>query len=75
MLVVKQVFPDGHANMTDNHLSYVRDMANRIGFTVISRGGDIFPSEGLIRLHIEMTNPVFRVSLNDSDLDLDETGS
>jgi hypothetical protein len=58
---VIEVYADGHDDLEDEHLRYVRDMANRVGFTVIDRY-----DEGLARIQIEapMSDPVFLVRLS-----------
>ncbi len=63
MFVVQEVYPDGHAGIEADHLAYVRDMANRVGFSVL----DPQPGLGLlvhrIKLHTAMDNPYFTALL------------
>jgi hypothetical protein len=65
MLVVREVYADGHADLTPAHLDYIRDMANRIGFAVVGQTGNPLGSVALIRLPISMRNPVFQVLVDD----------
>ena len=58
---VIEVHPDGHEDLKDEHLSYVRGMADRMGFTVLE-----CYDEGLARIQIEapMSAPVSLVRLS-----------
>jgi hypothetical protein len=60
MIVVREVYGDGHDGLSREGLEYIRDMANRVGFERIDDGSE---PVALIRLSISMDNPVFRVRL------------
>jgi hypothetical protein len=64
MLVVREVFAEGHAGFTREHLDYIREMANRTGFSVIEpapKSDDV----ATIKLNVRMTNPVFKALIED----------
>ena len=65
MLVVREVYADGHSGLTEEHLNYIRAMANRIGFSVVGQAGNPLGSVALIRLPISIRNPVFQALLED----------
>jgi hypothetical protein len=60
LLTVREVYGDGHDRLSQEHLDYIRDMANRVGFTRIDDGSE---PVAVIRLNISMVNPVFTVML------------
>ena len=59
MLIVREVYPDGHEGLEDEHLEYLRSMANRVGFSVVGDEPGTLPAVVTIQLHVAMTNPVF----------------
>ena len=58
-MIVEEILKDGHANLAAAQLEYVRDMANRVGFTVLESLNSRGPNVVKIRLQISMTDPVF----------------
>jgi hypothetical protein len=64
MLEVREVLAEGHAGFTQAHLDYVRDMANRSGFTILGRPVGK-AAIATIRLNVAMTNPVFKARIEE----------
>lgn len=58
-MIVEEIFRHGHTNLGDAQLEYVRDMANRVGFTVLEPLATFGPDVVRIRIQISMTDPVF----------------
>ena len=66
MLMVREVFAEGHDHFTGDQLNYVRSMANRVGFTVVNSAAEAFPAVVEIHLNVGMTNPVFKALVEDT---------
>jgi hypothetical protein len=62
MVVVREVYNDGHGHFRQEHLDYVRNMANRVGFT---RLNDESEPVAVIKINFPMANPVFRARLEE----------
>lgn len=62
MFVVREVYDDGHDHFRQEHLDYVRDMANRVGFTRINDENEPL---AMIRINFPMANPVFKARLEE----------
>ena len=61
---VAEILADGHESLDSGRLVYVRDMANRVGFSIL----DAVPERGekyfRIALRIDMEQPVFLARLD-----------
>jgi len=58
-VVVEEVYAAGHDDLAPQHLAYLQDMANRVGFTILNPEPAFGNSAFRIRLHIPMDDPVF----------------
>lgn len=63
--VAREIYKDGHAELTPQELAYVGDMANRVGFHVIKARPDIGTDVFQIELKIPMRNATFLARLGD----------
>ena len=66
MLTVTTVYREGHENLNQEQLNYVRTMANRSGFSVLGGAEPGARSVVQIRLNVPMTDPVFKALVEDT---------
>jgi hypothetical protein len=62
-LHVEEVLWVGHEDLKGEHLAYVKEMANRVGFTILCPEPGCGEHAYRIALHISMDDPVFVVRL------------
>ena len=65
VVFVRAVYPEGHETVPEEHLSYVAEMANRVGFTILEEQQRLGLKVHRIKLHVAMGNPYFIAELED----------
>ena len=65
-MVVQEILASGHRDMKPAQLDYIRDMANRVGFSILDVAPGLGQDAFKIVLKIPMNDPIFIARLRDS---------
>lgn len=56
---MKEICREGHEDLGREHLDYIKEMANRVGFSVLCPRPDVAPTAHEIKINIAMRDDVF----------------